>query len=227
MELPHITGIHWLCSIDFHNVLDVADSTRQHMLQVISSTCEALLTETGENLFHFVCLTRSPTGYSGKSYALEKLAQPVPGLSAEQSRDWRTPGVHVDDSPDICDSFGHLELFHPNFVRSTWKKKNRRRNPPLAPCPVFDHFMDTRGVPDRLGLVSLTRRTSEVIYVILAGAFPLLLATCAVASACATGDFRIRCNRVRPPLAPFGCPIPFFPQCPAAIRATGVQRQRG
>ena len=55
----------------------------------------------------------------------------------------------------------------------------------------------------------LTCRTSEVIHVILTGAFPLLLATCAVACACATSDFRIRCNRVRPPLAPLGCPIPF------------------
>ena len=74
---------------------------------------------------------------------LEKLAQPVPNLSDEQSRGWRAPGVHVDDSPDICDSFGHLYLFRPIFVRSTWKRKNRRPNPPLTPCLVFDHFIDT------------------------------------------------------------------------------------
>ena len=87
------------------------------MLQVISNTCEALLSETGEVFFHFVCLTRSPTGFGGKGYVLEKLAQPVPNLSAEQSRDWRAPGVDVDDSPDICDSFGHLDMFRLIFVR--------------------------------------------------------------------------------------------------------------
>ena len=46
------------------------------------------------------CFTASAS--RGARQVLEKLAQPVPGFSAEQTRDWRAPGVHIDDSPEIC-----------------------------------------------------------------------------------------------------------------------------
>ena len=213
MHQRPIASYHWLCSIDFHNVLDVsrtrvhvacqgpfpqlledvkralvrlhyickrtngllfvhsychADSTRQHVLQVISNTCEALLSETGENLFRFVCLTRSLTGFGGKSYVLKKLAQPVPNLLAEQSRDWRAAGVHVDNSPDICDSFGHLQLFCPIFVRSTWKRKNRRPNLHSLRARSLT-TLSTPWSTRKIGLlgaslVCLTSRTSEAIH---------------------------------------------------------------
>ena len=73
---------------------------------------------------------------------LERLSSPVTGISAEDSRNWRAPGVHIDDNSEMCDSFSHLELIRPIFIRSDWTRKHRRPAPPTVPCPVFDHFCD-------------------------------------------------------------------------------------
>ena len=43
---------------------------------------------------------------------LVRLSAPAPGFSP----DWRAPGVHVDDSPDVVDDFGNLELIQPILV---------------------------------------------------------------------------------------------------------------
>ena len=121
-----------------------ASATRQHVLQTIANTFESLLAELGENAFRFVVLTRSACGRGGKAFVLERLSSPISGLSAEESRLWRAPAIHLDpdldDNTQICESFAHLELIRPVFIRSNWKRPQRRPAPPTVPCPVFDHF---------------------------------------------------------------------------------------
>ena len=120
-----------------------ASATRKHVLSTISNTCESLLAELGENAFRFVVLTRSACGRGGKAFVLERLSCAISGLSAEDARRWRAPAIHLDDSTQICESFAHLERIRPVFVRSNWKRPQRRPAAPTTPCPVVDHFCDS------------------------------------------------------------------------------------